>query len=375
MKISDKLYVGFERDRYAKDEDPRILGFAVPYDDTKSSKNRQRTVDGWRQKDIDARTIENKPRKFFKIVDSVVRNTTSNKLFRVLDPNGFELEISAENLLRVIEDCTIANGTILDECIWTHVSGGRIYLLPTSAQEYKLHIDSSKRDGKMKQEAGGLYISDSNGLSVFRFEGIFQHTYLDWAAQSTKEKEEPDSYTGRYNTWNSGHGEVIVQEYEVNVDVLMNSGKKPSYVYTEFMLDSHGNVDRSVVIIRKGLMKLASEYGGDVMDEMKQPFDPMQFINHVQYYFNYADRTKDYKIPDTLSTNASGDFIGLFKDKKDALAFDYTSIINSIKPEKSKITTIRSSQRSNQSHSYYDRYNTFVAVTEPSKYNITDKRK
>jgi hypothetical protein len=122
-------------------------------------------------------------------------------------------------------------------------------------------------------------------------------------------------------------------------------------------------------------MKLASEYGGDVMDEMKQTFDPMQFINYVDHYFHYADRTRDYKIPDTLSTNTSGDFIGLFKDKKDALAFDYTSIINSIKPDKSKISTIRSSQRSKQSRSYYDYYTTFVAVNEPSEYNITDKRK
>jgi hypothetical protein len=371
MKISDKLYIGFQRSRYEEDENPRILGFAVPYEETKSSEKRRNTVDGWRQDDIDPRTIENKPQKFLRIVDSVVRSTTSNKLFRVLDPKGFELEISAENLLRVIEECTISNGTILEECVWTHDRTGKIYLLPTSTQEYKLHIDGAKKGEKMKQEAGGLYLSFSNGLSVFRFEGIFHHTYMEWKALSTKEDITQHGFALSFAA--RAEKEIVVQEYELNVNILMNSGKKPSYVYTEFTLDSHGNVSRQSILIRKGLMKLDSEYGGDIMNEMKQTFDHMQFINYTRFYHHYSDR--DRVEDDILSTTTSCDFTGLFKDKRDALAFDYTPIIEKIHPAKTRITTIKSAQNSAQSYGYYDRHNTYIVPSSPSKYNIVDKRK
>jgi hypothetical protein len=45
MNFFDKAYVGFQRDRYSRNEDPRVLGFLAPLDDTKSSKSRIFTVD------------------------------------------------------------------------------------------------------------------------------------------------------------------------------------------------------------------------------------------------------------------------------------------------------------------------------------------
>lgn len=38
MKFCDKLYVGFQRERYSTADVPRVLGFAVPYGTTKATR-------------------------------------------------------------------------------------------------------------------------------------------------------------------------------------------------------------------------------------------------------------------------------------------------------------------------------------------------
>lgn len=52
MKFCDKLYVGFQRERYNRDDTPRVLGFAVPYGTTKAEQKRMETVDRWSNKKV-----------------------------------------------------------------------------------------------------------------------------------------------------------------------------------------------------------------------------------------------------------------------------------------------------------------------------------
>ena len=42
MKFCDKLYVGFQRERYSSADVPRVLGFAVPYGTTKAEQKTNR---------------------------------------------------------------------------------------------------------------------------------------------------------------------------------------------------------------------------------------------------------------------------------------------------------------------------------------------
>lgn len=361
MKIAEKLYVGFQRQRYMNNENPRILGFAVPND----NESRKNTVNRWREKEIDPRVIENTPQRYFMIVDTVSRYSTSNKLFRILDPRGFELEISAENLVHIIDNCTLNKSIILEDCIWAQGNGGKSYLLPTNTQEYKMYANKPE---KLNIEKGGVYVSESNGLSVFRFEGIFHHAYVTWKAYSTKEKIE-DKRKDHYSSYRQT--EVIIQEYELAAKILMNSGKKPSYVYTEYRLDSHGNVDNGsgVVHIRKSPMKLTGKYEDKLSDEMKEPFNPLSFINSVRYHSQYQD--KEYEYPKKYTTNTEGDFIGLFENKQDAIDFDYEPIINSILPAKNYIST----QYSRDKNRGYYSESKFIVPGKPTTIRIDDKRK
>lgn len=62
--------------------------------------------------------INNVPSSGFKIVTSVSRASTSNKLWRILDPRGFLLEISCDNLEEIIAKGAIENGEIIGNCQW-----------------------------------------------------------------------------------------------------------------------------------------------------------------------------------------------------------------------------------------------------------------
>lgn len=66
---------------------------------------------------LQPRIITNLPREGFQLVKSVSRSSTS-KLWRVLDPRGFELEISTANLEDLMMDCVIDRGLITVACVW-----------------------------------------------------------------------------------------------------------------------------------------------------------------------------------------------------------------------------------------------------------------
>ena len=68
--------------------------------------------------------LDNTPVAGFKIEKIATRWTTANKLFRVSDPRGFELEIPAKNLLELLNSCTITKGEVIGKCIWEFGKNG-----------------------------------------------------------------------------------------------------------------------------------------------------------------------------------------------------------------------------------------------------------
>lgn len=125
--------------------------------------------------------FENIPTQGFKIVESISRWSTSNKWFRVIDPRGFKLEISASNLCNLILESTIINGLIQEECIWSRYSGMNV-LIPINSKEYiKAISDTKKRsNGKIKISeliTGHLY-SNINGCDTAIYLGRNSNSFL-----------------------------------------------------------------------------------------------------------------------------------------------------------------------------------------------------
>lgn len=143
LRIPEMVYVKFQR-RKRKDDD-YLLGFMTPYDpDDPKFKDTKHTVDRWSSHgnrkslvDKQAWVGYNEPMKGFKILHTVSRSMTSNKVWRIRDPRGFELEISSYNLSQMLPKVVIERGTIKDECVWCRNSNGDNWLIPTDCKEYE----------------------------------------------------------------------------------------------------------------------------------------------------------------------------------------------------------------------------------------------
>lgn len=62
--------------------------------------------------------IDNVPIEGFRVQKSVSRSSTSNKVWRILDPRGFELEIMTDTMEDLIHGGAIQSGLIIGKCIW-----------------------------------------------------------------------------------------------------------------------------------------------------------------------------------------------------------------------------------------------------------------
>lgn len=165
--IPAKYYVTIQ---YRKDATEGLLGFASPYTKDSAFEKRKSTQDNWAYgisakftiQDDDSiegtfsdsgkfdaamlfaancypRIIDNTPIEGFEIAKSVRRygwGGSGNVVWRIADPRGFELEISSENLARLLDCSVIENGVIKGKCCWGR-DGARNILLPEVSEPYQ----------------------------------------------------------------------------------------------------------------------------------------------------------------------------------------------------------------------------------------------
>jgi hypothetical protein len=79
--------------------------------------------------------FDNVPVEGFRIADTVSRWTTDNKWFRIHDPRGFMVEISAYNLTDIIDTGVIDHGKLLGSFVWAR-DGSQNYLVRGDHPEY-----------------------------------------------------------------------------------------------------------------------------------------------------------------------------------------------------------------------------------------------
>ncbi len=166
--IYEKLYIN-----YKIEQDNTKLGFIC---DAANKKQRE-TVDTWSkgnywdkiENPCVGEEIDNIPLTGFKIVDVVSRYSTSNKWYRILDPRGFELEISADNLLNICINSKINNGLIEDECVWGKNNSAELIL--TSSEQYKTYCEL-KESGPVDLIAGEYY-KDSKTNVLYKYLGEY----------------------------------------------------------------------------------------------------------------------------------------------------------------------------------------------------------
>lgn len=124
-KFSENQFVCLSRSGKWDKENPR-LGFAIPEklresdgEPTSAFLKRQCTVIGWGGKEGVYETLSNTLTSGFKIINVVSRHSTDNKLFEVVDPRGFILQISSANLMHLVEKCVLNKGVVETPLIWS----------------------------------------------------------------------------------------------------------------------------------------------------------------------------------------------------------------------------------------------------------------
>lgn len=120
---------------------------------------------------------DNVPIDNVKILEHTSRWSTSNVVWRVEDPRGFEVEIYSGNMSQIMRSATISMGLITTPCVWGR-EGGKNVLVPTTDDIYlaaranteiqnsKLTPDDVKPGWKVKLKNGveAIYIGKLYGI-------------------------------------------------------------------------------------------------------------------------------------------------------------------------------------------------------------------
>lgn len=137
LNIPDTLKVGFNK---RSDTYTGKLAY-VTYINNKGEIAKQTSWNGWRDKSIEEQTFENVPMEGF-VLNKRAGGYKSGWNFRqtycrVYDPRGFEFEITMENLLFILQECTSTKGKGLEGEFVYAWSGPELILLPVTSEDYK----------------------------------------------------------------------------------------------------------------------------------------------------------------------------------------------------------------------------------------------
>lgn len=173
------------------------LSYMTYYEDNAPFRKRSETGVGWARTNLikldvsDGIIIDNSPVSGFKVVDSVSRWSTSNKLFRILDPRGFIVEIPTGNLATLLNYVTIVNAVILDDCVWGREGSNHVLLSVDSPPyaESSANMKQIKEQGfvKAKDLKEGDWVQQFNQQYDFYDYYYAGRCRLTWQNQHTKE--------------------------------------------------------------------------------------------------------------------------------------------------------------------------------------------
>jgi hypothetical protein len=228
------LYVG------RRNDGGDILGFAVPDGTDAAAQKRKETVDHWSGKNQDyyyaknpeldkrlpAIQIENTPITGFKFDHSVTRYETSNKWFRINDPRGFQLEITAHNLSQLLQTQDVLKGEFQGQYLWGRI-GAINHLISISDERYVKFLNPVERK---QLEVGDMV--ESPAVSG-RYIGTF---YVSSASCEQIDHSDPDGKQKK-NYYSYGYKDTRVTYYTIEQNA------KPYLVFvTQFTHDPNYRV-------------------------------------------------------------------------------------------------------------------------------------
>lgn len=174
----------------------------VTYINKKNEIAKQTSWDGWRSKDIDVETYDNVPTEGF-VLNRRAGGYKSGWNFRqtycrVYDPRGFEVEISMENLLYILQECTSTKGKGLEGTFVYAWEGPTLILLPAESEDYKASTELQNKQEKITikdLKVGASYKGKERNYLIYIGK-------MEWFLWETKDdKSDRRSYCSDYKIW------------------------------------------------------------------------------------------------------------------------------------------------------------------------------
>jgi hypothetical protein len=240
LNIAKTIRVGFNK---RSGTYTGLLAYVIYYDE-KNVLRKEKSWNSWIDKSIEAQEYPNEPTSGFVLNKKVgdYRSDWNHRsaAIRVYDPRGFEFEISVENLLYILQECTSTKGKGLEgEFVYAWDSSNLI-LLPTSSVEYQT----------------SRVFTDHKLSKVSKKEMIPGCVYLNKDMENVL-------YLGREDYY----------EFERKYDVpgtrhvmQVNKGKKHIFIHID-------NKDKSRYWIQSGFTKIASKLSDAIATNFAEEYE------------------------------------------------------------------------------------------------------
>jgi len=224
--VPEKIIVGVEksyRQAEAKENKTKLPLAYVIYKDEKGKLRKEKSWNDWRDQNVAPKEFDNIPMEGFKFLRTVQRSTewfgSGRNMWRVLHPNGFQFEITSNNLEAIFHEIGINKGGIIQAKCVIGWQGVALLLIPEGTELYQEFVDSSKRITAVKIKKAAIKCGNKVTLKDGRkvtFLGKFchlittqqsvdDHGELAWAWR----KRVQPTYTYKYK-WTDK--EVIIDE-------------------------------------------------------------------------------------------------------------------------------------------------------------------
>ena len=299
-----QLYVGRK-----VEHDGDILGFATPDGTDSAALKRKETVDRWSGKNQDyyyvknpeldkrlpAIEIENTPITGFKFDHSVTRYETSNKWFRINDPRGFQLEITAHNLSQLLQTQDVLKGEFQGEYLWGRI-GAINHLVHVSDERYLTFLKPPERK---KLEVGDDV--ESPGVSG-RYMGTFYISYASYAGIDPNNPEQTE--TQYYRSYGYGKDPrstfyVIEQNAQPYLVFMREYAHSPQYRFYAFARKLSDKAvitpnDKPLFEIPQGDQKYFFHKTKAEQDSFTLTQEEINDIHHEEWKSNHRSYGADY---------------------------------------------------------------------------------
>ena len=281
--IPKSIKVGYQKrdDTYTKK-----LAYVIYYDE-KGTLRKEKSWDGWRNKDIEPTDLDNMPTNGFVLNKNVGDYDSGwnhrHAYIRVYDPRGFEFEISLENLLYILENTNSIKGKGLEGDFVYGWDGKDLVLLPCDSVDYKSIVEynnivhNAEKVSAKSLKIGATYLTKDNKEYIYM--GKFNHygycyEYLDGQT------------TVRVKDWNDVPNIKATHTYWSNCYDKVNHTMKKNFDYGKKFWFYYDNSFTHMSSINNKIIKCVDEDCVENYSELYSKLEENSEFNPIDYEAN-----------------------------------------------------------------------------------------